>query len=149
VIEPLGRDVQVSRIGPDGRVTHVSLPAAEYRRLVQEAGERMMERALAVLNDPHTEWFDGNDVLDAMQAKDGMQKLLDKGGYELPATESAAARGIASVRKALGLTQKALGERVGLPQSQISRIERHPERSSLAMLKRIAAALNIDVRQIV
>src|SRR5258705_11650672 len=36
------------------------------------------------------------------------------------------ARGIAKVRRARGLTQAALGKLVGLPQSQVSRLERNP-----------------------
>ncbi len=56
-----------------------------------------------------------------------------------------AAERIAAARKAKGLTQKQLGERLNLPQSQISRIERNPDRSTVRTLKRIARALGVDV----
>jgi ribosome-binding protein aMBF1 (putative translation factor) len=56
-----------------------------------------------------------------------------------------AARSIAEARKSRGLTQKQLGEKLGLPQSQISRIEKNPDRTTVRTLKRIAKALGADV----
>lgn len=56
---------------------------------------------------------------------------------------------IARARKAAGLTQKQLGERLGLPQSQISRIERRPDHTTVRTLKRIAKALAVDVRALI
>ena len=53
---------------------------------------------------------------------------------------------IVEARKAAGLTQKQLGARLGIPQSQISRIERHPDRTTVRTLKRLAKALKVDVR---
>lgn len=56
---------------------------------------------------------------------------------------------IARARKAAGLTQKQLGDRLGLPQSQISRIERRPDHTTVRTLKRIAKALGVDVRALI
>ncbi len=56
---------------------------------------------------------------------------------------------IARARKAAGLTQKQLGDRFGLPQSQISRIERRPDHTTIRTLKRIAKALAVDVRALI
>lgn len=56
---------------------------------------------------------------------------------------------IAKARKAAGLTQKQLGERLKLPQSQISRIERNPDHTTVRTLKRIAKALRVDISALV
>jgi len=56
---------------------------------------------------------------------------------------------IAKARKAAGLTQKQLGDRMKLPQSQISRIERNPDQTTLRPIKKIANALGVDVSALV
>ena len=56
---------------------------------------------------------------------------------------------IAKARKAAGLTQKQLGERLKIPQSQISRIERNPDHTTVRTLKRIARALGVNVSALV
>lgn len=119
-----------AQIVSDGQTTHVMVPAAEYERLIAAAEERALDDALRIANDPKSEWVEGEPVL-----REVRQRILH---IELT-----------RARKARGLTQRALGEKLGVPQSQISRIERHPERSSLAMLQRIAAALNMDLRQLI
>jgi len=53
---------------------------------------------------------------------------------------------IRQARISRGLTQKQLAERLHVPQSQISRIERDPDRSTVRTLKRIAKELSVDVR---
>ena len=104
--------------------THVLVPVDEYEQLVK-AG--MVERAIATLHDDdNVEWVDA-DVF---------------------ALELAAER-IAEARKAAGLTQKQLGDKLGLPQSQISRIERNPDHTTVRTLKRIARALGVDVSALV
>ncbi len=83
----------------------------------------MIKRAIATIeNDEQVEWIDADDL-----------------GLEL------AGEAIARARIAKGLTQKQLGERLGLPQSQISRIERNPDRTTVRTMKRIARALGVDV----
>ena len=56
---------------------------------------------------------------------------------------------LARARKHSGLTQKELAERLGLPQSQISRIEKRPERSTIRTMERIAGALGVDIATLV
>ncbi len=56
---------------------------------------------------------------------------------------------IAKARKAAGLTQVLLGKKLNLPQSQISRIERNPDRTTVRTLKRIARALGVSVSALV
>jgi transcriptional regulator with XRE-family HTH domain len=47
------------------------------------------------------------------------------------------------------LSQTQLGAKLNLPQSQISRIERNPDHTTLRTLKRVARALGVDVRALV
>lgn len=103
----------------DDRPTYVLVPVEEYDRLVA-AG--MAERAMSKLNDKQVKWIDANAL-----------------GVQL------AGNRIAKARKAAGLTQKQLGDKLRFPQSQISRIERNPDRTAVRTLKRIARALGVDV----
>ena len=57
-----------------------------------------------------------------------------------------AADRIVNARKAAGMTQQQLAAKVKMPQSQISRIERNPDRTTVRTLKKIAKALKVDVR---
>lgn len=107
----------------NGRTTHVIVPVDEYERLMLLD---MGRSAAKNLDDPDDAFTDADQL-----------------GLEL------AGKQIAEARKARGLTQKALGDKLRLPQSQISRIERNPDRSSLKTLKRIAKALGVDVRALV
>ncbi|HUU96176.1 MAG TPA: helix-turn-helix transcriptional regulator [Phycisphaerae bacterium] len=83
----------------------------------------MVQEAVTILEDPNTEWIDADEL--------ALQLAADR---------------IAAARKAAGLTQAQLGKKLGLPQSQISRIERNPDRTTVRTLKRIARALKVDVR---
>ena len=56
-----------------------------------------------------------------------------------------AGKRIVEARKKVGLSQAALGKKVGMPQSQISRIERNPERCTVRTLRKLAKALKVDV----
>jgi ribosome-binding protein aMBF1 (putative translation factor) len=60
-----------------------------------------------------------------------------------------AAERIAKARKAKGMTQKQLAAKLKVPQSQISRIERNPDRTTVRTLKRIAKALGVDVSALI
>jgi DNA-binding XRE family transcriptional regulator len=111
-------------IEQEGAITHVILPVDEYERLADAA---MVQDAIRKLDRAdETEWIDWDDL-----------KL-----------EFAAER-IVAARKAKRLTQKQLGAKLGLPQSQISRIERNPDRTTVRTLKRIARALGVDVSALV
>jgi DNA-binding XRE family transcriptional regulator len=110
----------------DGVATAVVVPIEEYNRLVDAATSRAAERALAVLGDASAKWTDVDDAL-----------------REVGASK------IASARKAAGLTQKELAARVGVDQAQISRLERHPERSSLSFIMKVAAAMGVPTARLV
>ena len=56
---------------------------------------------------------------------------------------------IAAARKAEGLTQKQLGAKLNLTQSQISRIEFRPDHNTVHRLKRVAKALGLDISVLV
>lgn len=107
----------------NGEATHVLVPVAEYEKLIRAD---MVAGAIAKLDDPASQYVDADDF----------------------ALELAAER-IAKARKAKGLTQKQLGAKLRLPQSQISRIERNPDHTTVRTLKRIARALGVDVSALV
>jgi len=101
----------------------VIIPVEEYERFADAA---MVANAIAKLEDENAEWVDA----------DVFAKQL-------------AGEQIAAARKAAGLTQKQLAERLKLPQSQISRIERHPDHITVRTLKRVARALRVDVSALI
>ena len=105
------------------RRTHVILPIEEYERLTKNS---MVDTAVTRLQEPDVQWVDA-DVL-------GRQLASER---------------IAQARRAAGLTQKQLGERLGVPQSQICRVERNPDHTSVRMLKRLARALAVDVSHLI
>ena len=106
-----------------GKPAYVLVPVAEYEELVKA---RLAAGALAKMNDDDdTAWVNADDL----------------------ALEFAAER-IAAARKAAGFTQKALGDKLNIPQSQISRIERKPDHTTVRTLKKIARALKVDVRSL-
>ncbi len=75
-----------------------------------------------ILNDPDAVWYDAWEVL----AEFEVLKLF-------------------AARKAKGLTQKQLGEKLGVPQSRISYIEKHPTTISVGLLMQMAEALGVRV----
>jgi ribosome-binding protein aMBF1 (putative translation factor) len=105
----------------DGETTHVIVPVEDYEKMLLA---EMAQEAIAQIETSRDE-----DYVDA-----------DQFALEL------AAEKITAARKAAGLTQKALGKKLGIPQSQISRIERNPDHTTVRTLKRIAKALKVDVR---
>lgn len=109
-----------SLVGSGGATTHIVVPIEEYERLIVAD---MARTAIQKLEDPNTEWIDARDL--------GIEFARDA---------------IVEVRKKAGLTQKQLGQKLGLPQSQISRIERRPDRTTVRTLRRLARALKVDVR---
>ncbi len=105
------------------RRTHVILPIEEYEQLVKKS---MVETAVTRLQEKDVQWVDA----DALGRRSASERIV-------------------SARRAAGLTQKQVGERLGLPQSQICRVERNPDHTSLRTLKKIAAALGVDVSYLV
>jgi UDP-N-acetylglucosamine 1-carboxyvinyltransferase len=107
----------------NGELAYILVPVDEYEELVKES---MVAHAIAKLDDPKSEYVDAYDL--------GLELAVER---------------IVEARKAKGLTQKQLGEKLGLPQSQISRIERNPDRTTVRTLKRIARALGVDVSALI
>lgn len=119
------------------------LPIEDYQRLVREGApdaapsdmvppppitltpEEIAEYN-AMLDDPNYEWLDAEDV----RAK-------------------FAAKTLTEARKARGMTQAELGKKLGIPQSQVSRLEKNPDRTSVAMLKKVAKVLGVNVAELV
>jgi len=106
-----------------GRATHVLVPIDEYEQLVKS---QMAATASTAIDDRTSKWIDADTV------------ALKLAGQR-----------IARARQAAGLTQKQLGAKLGIPQSQVSRIERHPDHTTVRTLRRIAKALNVDIRALV
>lgn len=107
----------------NGEPAYVLVPLDEYEEFVKAS---MVQSAIAKLNDPNAVYVDADDF----------------------ALELAAER-IAKARKAKGMTQKQLAAKLKVPQSQISRIERNPDRTTVRTLKRIAKALDVDVSALI
>ncbi len=120
---PRTNELAHARIVREDGTTYVLVPEQEYERLIALESAR---DAVAVLEDPNTEWLD-----------------FDQCKLQLAGSR------IAEARRAAKLTQTELAGRLGIPQSQISRIERHPERSTIRTLKRIAKALGVDVKLLI
>ncbi len=105
------------------RATHVLVPVDVYEDMLKAS---MVESAVATLDDPDSKWVDA-----------------DAFGRKLAGEQ------VAKARRAKGMTQTELGAKLGIPQSQISRIERNPDHTTLRTLKRVAKALGVDVRALV
>ena len=102
--------------------THVIVPVEDYERLL------LAEMVLESEGKPEDEsvaWVDLDDLL-----------------YR------EAGQRIAAARKAHGMTQTELGKKLGVAQTQVSRIERNPDSTALGTLKKIAKALSVDVRDL-
>ena len=106
-----------------GERTHVLVPVDRFEQLSD--AERVL-RAMEALESDSSEWIDADT------------SALRLAGSRLR-----------RARIAKRLTQKQLAERLRIPQSQISRIERDPDRSTLRTLKRIAKALSVDIRALI
>lgn len=62
--------------------------------------------------------------------------------YEALEPERAMTRALVAARKAQGMTQAELSEMSGISQADISRLENGTRNPSIALLKRVAAALD-------
>ena len=128
-----GRDVSRVRLHPrpgkyayvieGDQPTHVLIPVKEFDRLRRAAD---VQALVAKLQNPDEKWVDADEF--------GLQLAGNR---------------ILAARKARHLTQKQLADRLSVPQSQISRIERNPDRTTVRTLKRIARALGVDVSALV
>ncbi len=136
----------VTYLTSKGKTTHAVLPIQDYQQLVRatahvesippavpggaglptlELTREEADEIQIMLDDPHYEWLDAEDV----RAKHAARRLTE-------------------ARKARGMTQAELGKKLGIPQSQVSRLEKNPDRTSVAMLKKVAKALGADVAEL-
>lgn len=100
------------------------VPLEEYTQLI---ASQMAHEAIAEMpNDDKVKWIALEDF-EAQLAADCITKA----------------------RIAKGLTQKQLAAKLKMPQSQISRIERNPDRTTVRTLKKIAKALGVDVSALI
>lgn len=113
----------LSIVTVEGVPTHVQMTVEDYEWLMDKL---MAYSAVIKLNDANTEWVDAGEA--------GRRLAADR---------------IVNARKAAGLTQKQLGDKLSLPQSQISRIERSPDHTTVRTMKKIAKALGVDVSALV
>ena len=104
---------------PAGLQTHAVIPFNDYVYLLALQAAR---DALPLLSDPDYKWFTLEEVM----------------------TEFAAPK-IAATREKKGLTQKQLGAKLGMPQSQVSRMEKNPASVTYRTLQRVAKALGVKI----
>ncbi|MEK6674318.1 MAG: helix-turn-helix transcriptional regulator [Planctomycetota bacterium] len=116
----IGNSAVLGVVNSEGKTTHVIVPAEEYERLV------VLDMAREVVAQ-----IERGDDEETVDADDFFAQL--------------AAEEVVKARKAAGLTQKQLGKKVGMPQSQISRIERNPDRTTVRTIRKLAKALRVDV----
>jgi DNA-binding XRE family transcriptional regulator len=116
-----------------GRTTHYLVPAAQYEVLVAARKPEprdvasnahgptraAIEQAAQMLESPTTVWHDADDVMRGIVS-----------------------HGLSAVREQSGLTQAQLGKLASMPQSQVSRIEKDLDSSTMRVIRRIAAALS-------
>jgi ribosome-binding protein aMBF1 (putative translation factor) len=95
----------------------------EYEQLQIAARAELISRKL---QHPAEDWADADDF--------GLRLAADR---------------LTRARKSAGLTQEQLAARLKMPQSQVSRIERNPDRTTVRTLKRIAKALRVDVSALI
>lgn len=85
--------------------------------------------------------LDFDDFLD-----ESLKNKLVKAHYDMIHPEYAVVTAIINARQKHGLTQKKLAEKLGTKQSVISRLERGHANPSLAILKKVAEALDSDLQ---
>lgn len=74
----------------------------------------------------------------------GLSLLTDMKSYSIKTPQQLGAV-LQGCRKARALTQAQTGERIGLPQKEISRLEMNPGRTSLARVFQVLAALDMEI----
>ncbi len=107
----------------NGRPKYVLVPVDEYEQLIKAD---MVKQAVKQIESKDDDFVDADDL--------ALQIAGDR---------------IARARKSAGLTQQQLAKKLNIPQSQISRIERNPDHTTIRTLKRVAKALKVDVRALV
>ena len=106
----------------DDQPAFLLVPVEDYERLVKAEMIQSAIRKVTERDPDKVKW---------VKAEDFAMKL--------------ASERIVEARKAAGLSQKQLGQKLGMPQSQISRIERSPDHTTVRTIQKIARALGVDV----
>lgn len=115
--------------------THVLVPIDEYSHLTSAASKvaeaprvsrEVLEEADRKIADPNAEWLSTDEL-----------------------AASLAWSRIMVARRSRGLSQQALADLAGMSQSRVSRIERDPKRASVEDLRKIAAALDLNLGALV
>lgn len=107
---------------------------------------RRAEHALQVLGEqPFADESHRKSVISSLKSKLASLDATKWVEADAAAREIAGSR-VAQVRKAKGITQNELARRLKMPQSQISRLERNPDQTTIRTLKRVAKALDVDIR---
>lgn len=78
--------------------------------------------------------------------KELLEDLEVKAEYDALAPEFDVIQALIDVRKQQNITQKELSERTGITQADISRIENGTRNPSLAMLKRLAKGIGMQLK---
>ena len=107
----------------NGRPKYVLVPVDEYEQLIKAD---MAKQAVKQIESKDDDLVDADDL--------ALQIAGDR---------------IVRARKSAGLTQQQLAKKLRIPQSQISRIERNPDHTTIRTLKRVAKALKVDVQALV
>ncbi len=122
-------------------------PSEKPQRRARKSARRTPVPAYVLIPLDQYEMLSKSDVLNR-----ALDRLADRGEPVVDGDEFAlelAAGRIARARKEAGLTQAQLAARLKLPQSQISRIERNPDHTTVRTLKKIARALGVDISALV
>ena len=89
-------------------------------------------------------------LANAVAANDAAERAgtLRECEFDSRSPSHAVADRIKAIAKERGVSQNALASRLGVSPAVISRILRNPDRSKLDTLRRIAAALDVPVREL-
>lgn len=91
-----------------------------------------------------------NQLLDSAKAKiDGLKESFPD--FRIPADidESVIGQNIKKIRKKQGLTQKELGERLGITQQTVAQYERATEQPKISTVRKIADGLGVPVKELI
>ena len=125
-------NTQVQIIERDGKPEYAVVPIDEYKKLLELAEDvedvRAYDRAMGELDRGEDELIPG----------DVASRLLLDGEHPLKVW-----------REFRKLTQEDLADQAGVTKSYISQIESGDKPGSVALLKRISAALDVDVDDLV
>lgn len=110
---------RVQMLYVDGVPTHAVLSLADYETLMGAHDDPLIRHALDMISNVRT----------PRQARQ----------REWPVAH------IAQARAARGLSQRQLGDKLGLQQSQVSRIERNPAQCTAETLTKIAKTLGVKL----